>query len=120
MMRAASAGSSPFADAITMIGLAGGLSWLAWRFGPVLLRIAGFCSLWVAWACGSQGGYAYCGAFLALGTLVWGAGTLWYAKRHGRWPSPLSGRLLTRVLGRHNPVPQDRAATIAVLPRQDH
>jgi hypothetical protein len=27
-----------------------------------------------------------------------GVGTVWYAKRRARWPSPLSGRLLTRAL----------------------
>jgi hypothetical protein len=79
-------------------------SWIVWRFGPALLRIAGFCSLWVAWACGSQGGYDYGEAFLVLGTLAWGGGTVWYARRRGRWPSALSAKLFTRLLGSRNPL----------------
>jgi hypothetical protein len=54
----------------------------------------------IAWACGSQGGYAYCLAFAGLGALAWGGGTLWYVRRRGRWPSPISARLFTRLLRR--------------------
>jgi hypothetical protein len=74
-------------------------SWIVWRFGPALLRIAGFCSLWVAWACGSQGGYGYFATLSVLGAVLWAVGTVWYTRRRGRWPSPLSERLLPRVLG---------------------
>lgn len=35
-------------------------------------RLTGRCSWWVAWACGSQGGYGYCVAFALLGTLAVG------------------------------------------------
>jgi hypothetical protein len=92
------------AGAITVLGSLAASAWIAWRFGPSLLRLAGFCSLWVAWACGSEGGYGYCLAFLALGTLAWGAGTLWFAQRRRRWPSAISERLLARLLGRRNPL----------------
>jgi hypothetical protein len=44
--------------------------WVAWRFGPTLARIAGFCFWWLGWACGSQGGYGYCVAFVLLGVLA--------------------------------------------------
>ena len=70
------------------------IAYLAWRFGPTIVRTTGWCSWWVAWACGSQGGYGYCIAFAIFGALVWGAGTVWYAHRRGHWPSALSARLL--------------------------
>ena len=92
-----------------MIGVLGFLAvvaWIAWRFGPTLTRVTGWCSWWVAWACGSQGGYGYCVAFLLLGALAWGGGTIWYARRRGRWPSALSARLFARLLGRRNPLTQ--------------
>jgi hypothetical protein len=92
--------SAPLATAITILGLVATLAWFAWRFGPTLTRLTGWCSWWVAWACGSQGGYGYCFAFLLLGTLAWGGGTIWYAHRRGRWPSPLSARLFTHLLRR--------------------
>jgi hypothetical protein len=94
------ASSGPLAGVISVGGLLTMAAWLAWRFGPTLTRLAGWGSWVVAWAAGSQGGYAYCLAFLFLGTLAWGAGTLWYAHRRGRWPSPLSTRLFTRLLRR--------------------
>jgi hypothetical protein len=83
-----------------MVGLLAASAWITWRFGPTILRLTGRCSWCVAWACGSQGGYGYCAVFLALGTLAWGAGTLSYARRRGRWPYAISERLLTRVSGR--------------------
>jgi hypothetical protein len=87
-------------SAITVLGLLVTFAWLGWRFGPTLMRLTGWCSWWVAWAAGSQGGYAYCVAFLLLGTLAWAAGTWWYAHRRGRWPSPISAKLLGRLLRR--------------------
>jgi hypothetical protein len=91
------AASSALAAAISILGLLAAVAWLVWRFGPTLMRLVGWCSWWVAWACGSQGGYGYCAALLLVGTLAWGAGTLWYARRRGRWPSPLSARLFARL-----------------------
>jgi hypothetical protein len=93
------ASHGPLAGLIGALGFLGAVAWVAWRFGPSLLRLTGLCSWCVAWACGSQAGYGYCLAFLVLGTLTWGAGTIWYAKRRGRWPSAISERLLARVLG---------------------
>jgi hypothetical protein len=93
------------ADLISVVGIVGATAWVGWRFGPTLLRGTGWCSWCVAWATGGQGGYGYCVAFLALGMLAWTTGTVWYAKRRGRWPSVLSERLLRRVLGRHGPAP---------------
>lgn len=85
---------SPLATAIGAIGIAGAFAWLAWRFGPTLLRAAGFGVFWVAWACGSQGGYGYCAALLLIGVLAWSGGTSWYARRRGHWPSSISAKLL--------------------------
>jgi hypothetical protein len=98
------ASSGPLSDAISVFGLSAAFGWIAWRFGPTLLRLAGWSWWWVAWACGSQGGYGYCAALLVLGTLAWSAGTVWYARRRGRWPSPLSRRLLEPMLGKHSPL----------------
>jgi hypothetical protein len=106
----------PVTGVVTVLGLVAASAWIAWRFGPTLLRLTGWCSWWAAWACGSQGGFAYCAALVALGTLAWGTGTLWYAKRRGRWPSAISHRLLTRVLGRHGSLPPAEPSDSAVLP----
>jgi hypothetical protein len=92
--------TAPLATAISILGLLATLAWLSWRFGPTLTRLTGWCSWLVAWACGSQGGYAYCLALFLLGALAWGAGTLWYAHRRGHWPSPVSAKLFTRLLRR--------------------
>lgn len=92
------ASTGPLAGVICVLGLLGAGAWIAWRFGPTLARVGGWCSLCVAWACGSQGGYGYCVGFALLGVLAWAAGTVWYARRRGRWPSPLSARLFTRLL----------------------
>jgi hypothetical protein len=115
-----SPGADPgrFAGTVAALGMLAALAWLVWRFGPTLLRIAGFCSLWIAWACGSQGGYGYCAAFLVLGTLAWGGGTVWYATRRGRWPSALSGRLLTRVLGKCRALGLTESRAVAIVPRR--
>jgi hypothetical protein len=96
---AATAG--PLGDVISIVGLLAVSAWVGWRFGPTLARVTGWGSWWLAWACGSQGGYGYCAAFVLLGVLVWGSGTLWYARRYGRWPSAVSARLLARPLCRH-------------------
>ena len=100
--RVASVG--PLASVIGVLGLLAASAVIAWRFGPTLLRITGWCSCWAAWASGSQGGYGYGVAFFVLGTGAWSVGTVWYAKRRGRWPSAISERLLTRVFGRRRPL----------------
>jgi hypothetical protein len=105
-------------SAISLIGLMAVFAWIAWRFGPTLLRIAGWSWWWVAWASGSQGGYGYCVAFLVLGTIAWGAGTIWYARRRGRWPSTLSRRVLTRLLGDRAAVPPGELRTSVVRGRR--
>jgi hypothetical protein len=103
--------NSPLAIGIGAIGALGVAAWLAWRLGPTLLRAAGFGLFWVAWACGSQGGYGYCAALLLIGLLAWSAGTSWYARRRGHWPSQVSATLVGRLLGRdkderpHSPEP---------------
>jgi hypothetical protein len=91
--------AGPLAGAICVIGLVAFAAWIGWRFGPTLARVAGWASLWVAWACGSEGGYGYCAFFLALGVLAWTGGTVWHARRRGRWPSALSARLFARWRG---------------------
>src|ERR1035437_131368 len=53
-----------------------------------------------------------CGAtWRAMMALAWGGGTVWYARRRGRWPSTLSARLFARLLGRGEtpPLIQDPA-----------
>jgi hypothetical protein len=35
------AAAGPLADAIFLIGLVAVFAWIAWRFGPTLLRVAG-------------------------------------------------------------------------------
>jgi hypothetical protein len=117
VLPAAATNQGPLAAAVCAAGLFVAALWLALRFGPALLRLTGFCSWWGAWACGSQGGYGYCAAFLILGTLTWAGGTVWYARRRGRWPSAISERLLTRVLGRPSPlVPAKPSSDSAVMP----
>jgi hypothetical protein len=95
-----SASAGLLATAISIFGLFATLAWFGWRLGPTLTRLAGWCSWWAAWACGSQGGYAYCAALVLFGALAWGAGTIWYARRRGRWPSSISARLFARLLRR--------------------
>jgi hypothetical protein len=112
------ASPGPLAGVISLFGLLAVFAWIAWRFGPTLLRVAGWSWWWLAWACGSQGGYWYCLAFLALGTLSWTAGTLWYARRRGRWPSALSRRLLEPVLGKRSSLEQAERPTVVLAPRR--
>jgi hypothetical protein len=101
-----------------VLGLAVAVAWFGWRFGPALLRFAGFCSWCDAWACGSEGGYGYSLAFPLLGTLAWRAGTVWYARRRRRCPSAISERLLMRVLGSRSPLapgaPSDDSAVVPI------
>jgi hypothetical protein len=111
------ASHGPLADVIGALGFLAASAWIAWRFGPTLARLAGLCSWVVAWSCGSQGGCGYGIAFLLFGTLAWGAGTIWYAGRRGRWPSALSARLFTRVLGSRNPVRQLELPGAAIASR---
>lgn len=77
------ASRGPLAGLIGVLGLLAVVAWIGWCFGPTLARVTGLCSWWLAWACGSEGGYVYCAAFVVLGTLAWNAGTIWYAKRRG-------------------------------------
>jgi hypothetical protein len=112
------ASPGPLAGVIGVLGLLAVVAWVGWRFGPTLARVTGWCSWWVAWACGSQGGYGYCAAFLLLGALAWGGGTIWYAKRRGRWPSALSARLFTRLLGRRAPLTQVELPAAGIVPRR--
>ena len=112
------ASPGPLAGAIGVLGFLAAAAWVGWRFGPTLIRVIGWSSWWVAWACGSQGGYGYCVAFLLLGALAWAGGTIWYAKRRGRWPSALSARLFTRVLGKRNPVTDAELRATVIVPRR--
>ena len=105
---------------IGVIGFLAVFAWISWRFGPTLLRVAEWSAWWVAWACGSQGGYGYCVAFLVLGAVSWGGGTIWYANRRGRWPSAVSARLLARLLDMRNPVTYVEAPTAVSVPRGHH
>ena len=112
------ASPGPLAVVISVFGLLAMFTWIAWRFGPTLLRLAGWSWWWASWACGSQGGSGYCIFLLVLGTLFWGAGTVWYARRRGRWPSPLSRRLLERVLGKHSTVEEAELRRVVLTPRR--
>lgn len=112
------ASTGPLSGVIGAVGVLAVLAWVAWRFGPTLSRVTGWSSWWVAWACGSQGGYGYCIAFLLFGTLAWGGGTIWYARRRGRWPSALSERLFARLLGRRSPVTHVELPAVVIVPRR--
>ncbi|MGA2321551.1 MAG: hypothetical protein ABSG95_12555 [Solirubrobacteraceae bacterium] len=112
------ASPGPLAGAIGVLGFLTMVAWIGWRFGPTLTRVTGWCSWWVAWACGSQGGYGYCAAFLVLGGLAWAGGTIWYARRRGRWPSAMSARLFARLLGRRNPVTHVEFPATVIVPRR--
>jgi hypothetical protein len=50
------AAAGPLAGVVCVLGLVAMAGWVAWRFGPTLAHVTGWCSWWVAWACGSQGG----------------------------------------------------------------
>jgi hypothetical protein len=88
--------SGALAKVVAILGLLAVLIWACYRFGPTIARVAGIAVWWTAWACGSQGAFAYMAALFVLGTVSWVAGTVWYARRRGHWPSPLSARLLGR------------------------
>ena len=47
------------ASIVTVAGFVCLFAWVAWRFGPTLLRFGGVASWWAGWACGNQGGYGY-------------------------------------------------------------
>jgi hypothetical protein len=113
------ASPGPLAGVVGVLGFLAAVAWVGWRFGPTLARVTGWCSWWAAWACGSQGGYAYCSAFLVLGALAWGGGTYWYAKRRGRWPSALSARLFAPLLGKRNPATHVALPATAAVLRRD-
>jgi hypothetical protein len=98
------------ASIIAIGGLVCLFAWVAWRFGPTLMRFCGLASWWAGWACGSQGGYGYMVFLVILGTLSWGIGTIWYQARRGRWPSLLSQRLFTRILRTRSATPDRRCA----------
>jgi len=110
------ASAGPLACVICVLGLLGAIAWIGWRFGPTLARVSGWCSWWVAWAFGSRSGYGYCVAFAAFGVLAWGTGTVWYVRRRGRWPSTLSARLFTRLLGERAQVGQIELPAVLVVP----
>jgi hypothetical protein len=108
----------PPAGIICVLGLVAAVAWISWRFGPTLARVSGWCSWWVAWACDSQGGYGYCVTFAVFGVLAWGVGTVWYARRRGGWPSALSARLFTRLLGERAELGQLELPAVLVVPRR--
>jgi hypothetical protein len=110
------ASASPLAGVVCVLGLLGVVAWVGWRFGPALARVTGWCCWAVAWACGSQGGYGYCVAFAVLGVLAWGAGTVWYARRRGRWPSALSAKLFRRLLGERARLRQIELPAVLIVP----
>jgi hypothetical protein len=112
------ASAGPLAGVICVLGLLAVVAWVGWRFGPTLARVGGWCSWAVAWACGSQGGYGYCIVFAVFGVLAWGTGTVWYARRRGRWPSALSARLFTRLLGERAQLARIELPAVPVLPRR--
>ncbi len=112
------AATAPMAAAITILGFLAVAAWIAWRFGPTLARVSGWGSLWVAWACGSQGGYWYCAAFLLFGTLAWGGGTLWWAGRRGYWPSATSARLFGHLFGERAVLARAALPAVVIVARR--
>ncbi len=114
------AAAGPMAAVIAVLGFLAVAAWIAWRFGPTLARVSGWGSLWVAWACGSQGGYWYCAAFLVFGALAWCGGTLWWARRRGYWPAAASARLFGRVLGERAVLSRTALPAVVVVPGRRH
>jgi hypothetical protein len=112
------ASPGPLAGVISVFGLLATFAWIVWRFGPTLLRVAGWSWWSAAWACGSLGGCGHFAFLLVLGVLAWAAGTVWYARRRGRWPSPLSRRLLERALGKHSPLEEAELPTVVLTSRR--
>lgn len=108
------------ASIVAISGLVCVFVWVAWRFGPTLTRYCGIASWWAAWACGSQGGYGYMLLLLILGTGSWAVGTLWYVKRRGHWPSPLSQRIFTRTLATQRTKPSAPPRTTRRWRRRPH
>jgi hypothetical protein len=90
--------SGVIAAVVALGGIVALFSWIVYRHGPALARAAGIGLWWVGWACGSQGAIGYMAGLVVIGTILWAGGTLWYAKRRGHWPSPISARLLDRYL----------------------
>lgn len=112
------ASPGPLAGVIGILGFLVVVAWIAWRFGPTLSRVIAWCSLWVAWACGSQGGYGYCIAFMLLGTLAWGGGTVWYAPSGEAAGPRRSRRAYSRVCSVSAiPSHTSRFPPIAIVPR---
>ena len=103
-----------FASIVAIGGLVCLFAWVAWRYGPTITRYCGIASWWAAWACGSQAGYDYMAVLLIVGTGSWAFGTLWYAKRRGHWPSPLSQRIFTLTLAAQ----RTRSSTVARTARR--
>lgn len=91
------ASAGPLAGVICVLGLVALVAWTTWRFGPTLIPVAGWACLSVAWASGSQGGCGYFAFFVVLGVLAWAGGTVWYARRRGRCPSPASACLFAHI-----------------------
>jgi len=92
----------PLASVIAITGLLGLITWVAWRFGPTPYALLRPRFMVGRMGVRSQGGYGPMIVLIALGTLSWALGTIWYHARRGRWPSLLSQRLLqaaTRVAG---------------------
>jgi hypothetical protein len=111
------AAAGPLAGAICVLGLVAVAGW-----GCVALRAdvgARHGLVLVVGGVGVRqpGRLRYCVAFLVLGAAAWGGGTLWYARRRGRWPSALSARLFTRVLGSRSPLSRLEIPAVVILPR---
>ena len=105
------------AGLIGVLGFLAVAAWDGWRFGPnhvptsQSVLVVGLGSV-------ASADYGYCVAFLLLGALAWGGGTIWYAKRRGRWPSALSARLFARLLGKRNPVTHVELPAVVIAPRR--
>ncbi|HXA55401.1 MAG TPA: hypothetical protein VNV37_11070, partial [Solirubrobacteraceae bacterium] len=60
----------------------------------------------------------YCAVFAVLGSAAWGGGTIWYARRRGRWPSVVSARLFEWVLGDCEPLRRRELPAVVVVSRR--
>jgi hypothetical protein len=63
-------------------------------------------------------GYWCCAFLLVLGTLAWGAGTVWWARRSRRWHSSLSRHLFERTLGEHSRLEEAHLPTVVLASRR--
>jgi hypothetical protein len=79
---------------LTPIVWCGGLlvaaAWVAWRFGPAIVRASGMALCWIGFMVGIENAYGYAAFFIVMGVAAWRGGTAWHIRRHSSLPPSLS------------------------------